>query len=192
VFVKFKLYFKYLLLNLNFLFLTTKESDDKNLILYTFTNNLYFISLHFKLSSLFYSTQLTDLFVYELPKSSESKSQHDYKSIISTSTNTFIVYNFHHIYFQTRIFIVLMDYLPTNSTLTSISELFLNANWLERENAEMHGCFFFGKKDIRNLLLPYGDHSAPMKKSFPSIGTREYYYDTITDLIIQNPVTLQF
>jgi NADH:ubiquinone oxidoreductase subunit C len=63
---------------------------------------------------------------------------------------------------------------------------------LEREIAELHGIFFTGKKDLRNLMLQYGDTSAPLQKSFPSIGIREIYYDATTDLLIQNPVTIQF
>jgi len=51
--------------------------------------------------------------------------------------------------------------------------------------------FFIGKKDLRNLMLTYGDTSAPMKKSTPSIGTKEIYYDSITDLLIQTPVSIQ-
>jgi NADH-quinone oxidoreductase subunit C len=77
-------------------------------------------------------------------------------------------------------------------SIFSIAELFPNANWLEREIAELHGVFFLGKKDLRNLLLQYGDTSAPMLKSYPSIGTREIFYDSVSDLLIQNPVSLQF
>jgi NADH:ubiquinone oxidoreductase subunit C len=56
----------------------------------------------------------------------------------------------------------------------------------------LHGIFFAGKKDLRNLMLQYGDTSAPMQKSFPSIGIREIFYDSLTDLLIQNPVSIQF
>jgi len=63
---------------------------------------------------------------------------------------------------------------------------------LEREISELHGIFFSGKKDLRNLMLQYGDTSAPMQKSFPSIGLREIFYDSSSDLLIQNPVTIQF
>jgi len=56
----------------------------------------------------------------------------------------------------------------------------------------LHGIFFSGKKDLRNLMLQYGDTSAPMQKSFPSIGTREIFYDTVTDLLVQQPVSVQF
>jgi NADH:ubiquinone oxidoreductase subunit C len=63
---------------------------------------------------------------------------------------------------------------------------------LEREAAELHGIFFSGKKDLRNLMLQYGDSSAPMKKSYPSIGLKEIFYDSVTDTLIQNPVSIQF
>jgi NADH:ubiquinone oxidoreductase subunit C len=78
------------------------------------------------------------------------------------------------------------------NSLKSITELFLNANWLEREISELNGIFFSGKKDLRNLMLPYGDTSAPLRKSFPSVGLKEIFYDSVTDLLIQNPVSLQF
>jgi NADH-quinone oxidoreductase subunit C len=78
------------------------------------------------------------------------------------------------------------------NSINSITELFLNANWLEREASELHGIFFAGKKDLRNLMLTYGDTSAPMKKSFPSIGVKEMFYDSTSDLLIQSPVSIQF
>jgi NADH:ubiquinone oxidoreductase subunit C len=62
---------------------------------------------------------------------------------------------------------------------------------LERENAELHGVLFLGKKDLRNLMLQYGDNTTPFQKSFPSIGLKEMYYNPIKDTIIQNPITIQ-
>jgi NADH:ubiquinone oxidoreductase subunit C len=77
------------------------------------------------------------------------------------------------------------------SSIFSITELFFAANWLEREVSELNGIFFTGKKDIRNLMLQYGDSSSPFQKSFPTIGLKEMYYNPIKDTIVQNPVTLQ-
>jgi NADH:ubiquinone oxidoreductase subunit C len=51
---------------------------------------------------------------------------------------------------------------------------------------------FLGKKDLRNLMLQYGDLSAPFQKSFPSIGVREIFYDSVSDTLVQTPVTIQF
>lgn len=73
----------------------------------------------------------------------------------------------------------------------SISELYFASNWLERESSELHGISFSGKKDLRNLMLQYGDSSAPFQKSFPTVGLKEMYYNPIKDTIIQNPVLLQ-
>jgi NADH:ubiquinone oxidoreductase subunit C len=81
--------------------------------------------------------------------------------------------------------------MSSSSFLCSISELFSAGNWLEREAHEMHGVSFSGKKDIRNLMLQYGDSSSPLKKSFPSIGLREMFYDPVKDIVVQNPVSIQ-
>lgn len=68
----------------------------------------------------------------------------------------------------------------------------MNSWWLEREITEMCGIFFENKKDIRNLLLQYGDTSTPFRKSYPSIGTKETIYDSTDDYIKQNKVSIQF
>ena len=48
-----------------------------------------------------------------------------------------------------------------------------------------------GKKDLRNLMLQYGDSTSPFQKSFPTIGLREMFYNPIKDTIIQNPISIQ-
>lgn len=58
--------------------------------------------------------------------------------------------------------------------------------------SELHGVFFEGKKDLRNLMLQYGDTTTPMLKNLPSVGTRDVYYDSVVDYLIQTPVTLQY
>jgi|TARA_B110000977_G_C10692647_1_gene344137 NADH:ubiquinone oxidoreductase subunit C len=50
---------------------------------------------------------------------------------------------------------------------------------------------FEGKKDTRNLMLQYGDNSAPFQKFFPSIGLKEMLYDLLSDLIIQQDLSCQ-
>ena len=157
--------------------------------------DLNYLIIHIKLSSLFYSTQLVDMFAYDI-NLNLNKKLNFFKNI----NNSLIVYNFHSINFQQRFFIFainknnfnLKKNSNQNKSLNSITELFLNANWLEREISELHGIFFLNKKDLRNLMLQYGDTSAPMQKSFPSIGNRELYYDSSTDLLIQSKVSIQF
>lgn len=197
--LNYKLFFKYILFHTNQIFLKYLQRNDKNLNIYITENNLYFLTLHLKLSSLFYSTQLCDIFSYETPNNNNINKQEKFNKITLTN-NSILVYNFHSILFQQRFFIFVIlnskQNINKNSiswgSLKSITELFLNASWLERELSELHGIFFLGKKDLRNLMLTYGDTSAPMRKSFPSVGIKEIFYDSVTDLLIQSPVSLQF
>nr|QCU82609.1 NADH dehydrogenase subunit 9 [Pseudourostyla cristata] len=153
------------------------------------------------MSSFFYSTQLTDIFCYETPINlntiNNDKTGNNNLTIVPT---TIIVYNLHIILPQQRVFLIILNTIKTIltknvnkiSTLASITELFNNANWLERENTELHGVVFSNKKDTRNLMLQYGDASTPLIKTFPSIGIREIYYDSVTDSLIQTTPTIQF
>lgn len=195
--LNYKLFFKYILFHTNQVFLKYLYRADKNTNIYITENNFYYLILHIKLSSLFYSTQLIEIFSYELPFNKNVKSTPQKISLIN---NSILVYNFHSILFQQRFFIFVISNSKQNikknniawNSLNSITELFLNANWLEREVSELHGIFFSNKKDLRNLMLTYGDTSAPMRKSFPAIGIKEVFYDTTSDLLIQNPVSIQF
>jgi NADH:ubiquinone oxidoreductase subunit C len=196
--LNFKVYFKYVLFMSNQIFFKYLFRNDKTTNITITQLNLYYLVMHLKLSSVFYSTQLVDMFAYDLPTNTNIST--DLIKKISLLNNSLVVYHFHSITFQQRFFIFILNSPNQNinktsvswSSLNSITELFSNANWLEREVAELHGIFFTGKKDLRNLMLQYGDTSAPLQKSFPSIGVREIYYDATTDLLIQNPVTIQF
>lgn len=184
--MNYKIFFKYIFSYKNIFFLKNIFRNDKNTNLYINEKDFYFLILHIKLSSLFYSVQLIDIFAYDLIINNFFK-----------NNKLILVYNFHLINFQQRFFFFLIFKNQKNNFynfnyINSINELFLNSNWLEREVSELHGFFFWGKKDLRNLMLQYGDTSAPMQKIFPSIGTKDIYYDSINDLLIQTNVSIQF
>jgi hypothetical protein len=40
-------------------------------------------------------------------------------------------------------------------------------------------------------MLQYGDTSTPFRKSSPSIGVKEVCYDSVNDILIQIPVSIQ-
>jgi hypothetical protein len=40
-------------------------------------------------------------------------------------------------------------------------------------------------------MLQYGDSSAPFQKSFPSIGLKEIYYNSVKDCLVQNKVSIK-
>jgi NADH:ubiquinone oxidoreductase subunit C len=185
MYFNYKLYFTYLLNYTNNVFfkLTFKNKNKINTI---FINKdyLYFINLHLKLSSLFYSTQLVDIFSYETNTTKQNLFQ---KQIIIT------FYNYHILNLNEKIYLFTLNYssFKQNINLNSVTELFSSANWLEREVSELHGILFLGKTDIRNLLLQYGDSTMPFQKIFPVIGIYELYYNTTKDTLVQQPVTFQ-
>lgn len=165
-------------------------------------NSFYFLMLHFRLSSLFYTTQLIDIFSYELPLYKNLTPLGvglPHKSALNSAISILTVYNLHSLLFQERFFIFLFNFSSKTTfttfkktfTIASLTELFYASNWLEREVSELNGVNFFFKKDLRNLMLQYGDTSLPFQKSFPSIGVKELFYDPIKDTLIQNPVTIQ-
>jgi len=145
-----------------------------------------------RFSSVLYSSQLVDIFSYELPLSNSDREFTTNKNSFF-SQNSIVVYNFHNLTFQERFFFFCVESVKNYASfsLNSITELYPNANWLEREVSELSGNVFNNKKDLRNLMLQYGDTSTPFQKSFPSIGLKEFFYDSVNDLIIQAPVTIQ-
>jgi len=194
----YNLIFKYILQNNKQIFLTNKELNRKNILILLDSNKLYSTVLHLKLSSFFSSTQLIELFSYEsiLTKNNEFLKEKNLKK----NNESIVVYNFNVLKNGIKIYLFILNQNKINilknskkkNYLNSITELFLNANWLERETGELSGIFFYGKKDVRNLMLQYGDTSAPFKKSYPSVGLREIFYDSVSDLLIQNQTSIQF
>jgi NADH:ubiquinone oxidoreductase subunit C len=151
-----------------------------------------------KLATPFYTSQLSDMLAYELLQAPVT-SQNNIVNNWSKPQNTIIIYNFHSFHSQNRFFIftqgsissIKSKFLKANDSSDSIAELFPAANWLEREISELHGINFSGKKDLRNLMLQYGDTTAPFQKLFPSIGVKELFYDPLKDTLVQKNVSVQ-
>ena len=191
----YKLYLKCILLNNNYCFVSNAILNNNTNSIIISNNLLYLLSLHLRFSSLFYTAQLVDIFSYEVLS-------HNNPTSNKKSSNSIVVYNFHVLNTNSKFFFFVKipssvfdfsNLLKKKSlhSILSITELFFSANWLEREVTELNGVFFTGKKDLRNLMLQYGDSSVPFQKSFPSIGLKEMYYNPIKDTIIQNPVSVQ-
>ena len=117
-----------------------KLKEDK---LFISAGSLYYLCLHLRLASPFYLTQLVDMFSYEtvhslgaLPSSPVGcVARRDYSSF-SKSTTSLVVYNFHSVGTENRVFIFSGDFSPSTgatragfaSPLFSIAELFYSAN----------------------------------------------------------------
>ena len=181
-----RLFFAKTLLNIPYIFLKNNQFRTKNVALLVTDATLYYIALHLKFASSERSTQLVELFAYENSLTLSTTSSW------APASNPLVVYQFHNLFTQTRLFLFATS-SKSNSVTTpkSLGELFFSATWLEREAGEMHGICFEGKKDLRNLMLQYGDSSAPFRKSYPSIGLKETFYDSVTDTLSIVPVSIQ-
>lgn len=199
--LNFKLFFKYVFWKINYAFVTNLSQKAKNTNILINNNALFYSCTHLKMSSAFYNTQLCDMLAYEVlnnGKSSLNVTTQKYSNW-SKAQDTIVVYNFHSLITQSRFFlfthnntnVIKSKFHNKNDSSDSIAELFPAANWLEREIAELHGVSFAGKKDLRNLMLQYGDTSAPFQKLFPSIGLKELFYDPLKDTLVQKNVSVQ-
>ena len=181
-----KLFFSKVLQSTPHVFLKNKNFRTKNVSILVSDTWLYFLALHLKFSSASYPSQLVEIFAYDTPVSANNSSD------VARVSNATLVYQFHNLFSQERVFVFASSLKQSYSAAPkSLTELFACAAWLEREVGEMHGLCFEGKKDLRNLMLQYGDSSAPFRKSYPSIGLKEVVFDSVTDTLIQVPVSTQ-
>ena len=80
------------------------------------------------------------------------------------------------------------DEFPVLDTLTGI---WPNANWYEREAFDLFGIVFTGHDDLRRILTDYGFVGHPFRKDFPISGYVEMRYDPEQKRVIYQPVTIE-
>ena len=127
-----RLVFKYILSNSSYVRLKQTTEDSKQLSLLVSHKKVMPLAVHIKMGSVFFKTQLVDIFAYELPNFKPRKL--NFKSKIS-KPNSSIVYNFHNLLNQTRYYIFAVSSesflakksLNHFSSLSSITELFNTA-----------------------------------------------------------------
>ena len=134
-----------------------------------------------------------DLTAYELPtfkKQIQKLSLKNKTPYFLPKAAITVIYNVHNVLTNSRLLLFTFRALG-DEKLKTVSDLYPNANWLEREVAELYGFLFDGKKDTRNLMLPYGDNSAPFQKFYPAVGKKELFFSALWDFIVDFPVSLQ-
>jgi NADH-quinone oxidoreductase subunit C len=72
----------------------------------------------------------------------------------------------------------------------SVTGIFPNASWYERECWDMYGVFFSDHPDLRRMLTDYGFDGHPLRKDFPLTGYVEVRYDDAQRRVVYEPVRL--
>lgn len=73
----------------------------------------------------------------------------------------------------------------------SLTGVWPNANWYEREAFDLYGIVFTDHADLRRLLTDYGFVGHPFRKDFPLSGNVEMRYDPEQKRVIYQPVTIE-
>jgi NADH-quinone oxidoreductase subunit C len=72
----------------------------------------------------------------------------------------------------------------------TVTTLWPNAGWLEREVFDMFGVTFAGNPDLRRILTDYGFEGHPFRKDFPMTGYTELRYSEDEKRVVYEPVDL--
>jgi NADH-quinone oxidoreductase subunit C len=75
--------------------------------------------------------------------------------------------------------------------LDSLTAVWPNADWYEREAFDLYGLMFSGHNDLRRILTDYGFVGHPFRKDFPLSGNVEMRYDPEQKRVIYQPVSIE-
>lgn len=133
---------------------------------------LLFVIRLFKNSSLFRYNNLTELTVIDTPNNASRFELF----ILLTSVE-----------YNNRLAIS----LPIDGVcINSLTDIYPNSSWSEREVRDMFGIHFTNNADLRRLLTDYGFEGFPLRKDFPLTGYLEVRYDDTQQRILYEPVEL--
>ncbi len=77
-----------------------------------------------------------------------------------------------------------------DAPVPSVTGIWYNAGWLEREVYDMYGVLFSGNPDLRRILNDYGFRGHPLRKDFPLTGYVEMRYSEEAKRVVYEPVQL--
>jgi len=81
-------------------------------------------------------------------------------------------------------------YLNEVEAISSLTSIYINANWWEREIWDLFGVYFENHPDLRKILTDYGFEGYPLRKDFPLYGYLDLRYDEVKKQIVVEPIEL--
>ncbi len=77
-----------------------------------------------------------------------------------------------------------------DTPVPTVTTLWPNAGWLEREVFDLYGVLFAGNTDLRRILTDYGFEGHPFRKDFPLTGYQELRYSEEEQRVVYEKVDL--
>jgi NADH-quinone oxidoreductase subunit C len=77
-----------------------------------------------------------------------------------------------------------------DTPVPTVTTIWPNAGWLEREVFDLYGVIFEGNTDLRRILTDYGFEGHPFRKDFPLTGYVELRYSEKEKRVVYEPVKL--
>ncbi len=101
-----------------------------------------------------------------------------------------IIYSFLSLKFNKRLFIF-TNLSEDDLDIDSITQIFVSADWYERECYDLFGINFKNHPNLQRLMNDYNFQGHPLRKDFPLTGYEEVRYDENLKKVIYEPVTLK-
>jgi NADH-quinone oxidoreductase subunit C len=99
-----------------------------------------------------------------------------------------VVYNLCSVKYNCRIKV--LTSVDELTPVSSISDIYKAANWMEREVWDMYGIYIESHPDLRRILTDYGFEGYPLRKDFPLSGFKEVRYDDSQKRVVFEAVEL--